>query len=176
VSVRIGRYGPYVQIGSKEDEEKPRFAGLRPGQRMDTVTLEEALALFKLPRELGSTPEGEEVSINIGRFGPYIKYGNKYVSLRGDDPYTINLERALVLIEEKKQADANRVIKAFPGSSIQILNGRYGPYVTNGERNARVPKNQAPEELSLEQAQTLIEQASVKGGRRKAGSQNKAKA
>jgi DNA topoisomerase I len=176
VSVRIGRYGPYVQIGSKEDEEKPRFAGLRPGQRMDTVTLEEALALFKLPRELGSTPEGEEVSINIGRFGPYIKYGNKYVSLRGDDPYTINLERALVLIEEKKQADANRVIKAFPGSSIQILNGRYGPYVTNGERNARVPKNQAPEELSLEQAQTLIEQASAKGGRRKAGSQNKAKA
>lgn len=175
VSVRIGRYGPYVQIGSKEDEEKPRFAGLRPGQKMDTITLEEALVLFALPRELGFTPEGELVSVNIGRFGPYAKYGNKYVSLRGGDPHTITLERALDLIEEKKQADANRVIKAFPNSEIQILNGRYGPYVTNGERNARVPKDQAPAELSLEQAQTLINEAPVKRARRKTGARKKAK-
>lgn len=175
VSVRIGRYGPYVQIGSKEDEEKPRFAGLRPGQKMDTIALEEALALFELPRELGSTPEGEVVSVGIGRFGPYVKYGSKYVSLRGEDPHVIELERALELIAEKKQADANRVIKTFPDSEIQILNGRYGPYVTNGERNARVPKDQAPEELSLEQAQTLINEAPVKRARRKVGTPKKAK-
>lgn len=175
VSVRIGRYGPYVQIGSKEDEEKPRFAGLRPGQKMDTITLEEGLALFELPRELGFTPEGEKVSVNIGRFGPYVKYDNKYVSLRGEDPHTIALERALELIQEKKQADANRVIKVFPDSGIQILNGRYGPYVTDGERNARVPKDQAPEKLSLEQAQTLINEAPAKRARRKTGTRKKAK-
>jgi DNA topoisomerase-1 len=175
ISVRIGRYGPYVQIGSKDDEEKPRFAGLRPGQKMDTITLEEAMALFELPRDLGFTLGGELVSVNIGRFGPYVKYDNKYVSIREEDPYAITLERALDLIEEKKQADANRVIKIFPKSRIQILNGRYGPYVTDGERNARVPKDQAPKELSLEQAQALINEAPVKQGRRKAGARKKAK-
>ncbi|ABA59452.1 DNA topoisomerase I [Nitrosococcus oceani ATCC 19707] len=175
VSVRMGRYGPYIQIGSKEDEEKPRFAGLQPGQKMDAITLEEALTLFKLPRELGFTPGGEQVSVNVGRFGPYVKYDNKYVSLRGEDPHTISLERALALIEEKKQADANRVIKVFPDSGIQVLNGRYGPYVTDGERNARVPKEQAPEALSLEQAQALINEAPVKRARRKAGTRKKAK-
>lgn len=175
VSVRMGRYGPYIQIGSKEDEEKPRFAGLRPGQKMDTITLEEALALFKLPRDLGFTPEGEPVHVNIGRFGPYIKYGNKYVSLRGDDPYTVPLGRALDLIAEKKQADANRVIKVFPESDIQILNGRYGPYVTDGKRNARVPKDQTPEKISLEQAQTFINEAPATRSRRKTGARKKAK-
>lgn len=175
VSVRIGRYGPYVQIGSKDDEEKPQFAGLRPGQKMDTITLEEALALFKLPRELGLTSEGEPVQVNIGRFGPYIKYDNKYVSLRGDDPYTVTLERALELIEEKRRADASRVIKVFSGSEIQILNGRYGPYITDGKRNARIPKDQAPEKLSLEQAQALIDKAPEKRARRKPGARKKAK-
>src|SRR5690606_5708032 len=98
VSVRMGRYGAFVQIGTKDDEEKPKFAGLRPGQKMDEITLEEALELFKLPRDLGATPDGEPVQANIGRFGPYIRYGNKFVSLRGDDdPYTITLERALEL-------------------------------------------------------------------------------
>src|SRR5690606_36486408 len=128
VSVRMGRYGAFVQIGTKDDDEKPLFAGLRPGQKMDDITLEEALELFKLPRELGTTPEGEPVSANIGRFGPYIRYGDKFVSIRGDDdPYTITLERALELIEEKKRTDANRIIKTFDGTEVQILNGRYGP-------------------------------------------------
>src|SRR5690606_5318905 len=108
VSVRMGRYGAFVQIGTKDDEEKPLCAGLRPGQKMDDITLDEALKLFKLPRELGTTPDGEPVSANIGRFGPYVRYGDKFVSIRGDDdPYTITLERALELIEAKKQADAN---------------------------------------------------------------------
>ena len=100
VTVRMGRYGPFVQIGTKDDEEKPKFAGLRPGQKMNDVTLEDALELFKLPRKLGETPEGEPVSASIGRFGPYVRYGDKYVSIRGeDDPYTIELPRALELIE-----------------------------------------------------------------------------
>ncbi len=102
VSVRMGRYGPFVQIGTRDDEDKPKFAGLRPGQKMDTITLEEALELFKLPRKLGETPEGEPVSASIGRFGPYVRYGDKFVSIREEDPYTIELPRALELIDREK--------------------------------------------------------------------------
>ncbi|NNF51599.1 MAG: type I DNA topoisomerase, partial [Gammaproteobacteria bacterium] len=114
VSVRMGRFGPFVQIGSKDDEEKPKFAGLRPGQKMDEITLEDAMELFKLPRKLGETPEGEPVSASVGRFGPYVKYGSKFASIKNDDPYTITLERALEVIAEKKEADANRLILDFP--------------------------------------------------------------
>jgi DNA topoisomerase-1 len=149
VSVRMGRYGPFVQIGTKDDEEKPKFAGLHPGQKMDEIDLERALTLFKLPRHLGETPEGEKVSANVGRFGPYIRYGDKYVSLKDADPYTVSLEQALELVAEKKQLDASRVIQVFDDAGIQILRGRYGPYVTNGEKNARVPKDVEPEKLSL---------------------------
>ncbi|RMG56777.1 MAG: DNA topoisomerase I [Gammaproteobacteria bacterium] len=160
VSVRMGRYGPYVQIGTREDEEKPLFAGLRPGQKMDSITLEEALKLFELPRQLGETPDGEPVSASIGRFGPYVKYGSKYVSIpKGEDPHSITLERALELIEEKKQADANRIIKTFDEAGIQVLNGRYGPYITDGEKNARIPKDVEPAELTLEQCRKLLEEA-----------------
>ncbi|HEY9183669.1 MAG TPA: DNA topoisomerase I, partial [Gammaproteobacteria bacterium] len=141
IAVRMGRYGAFVQIGTKDDVEKPRFAGLRPGQKMDSITLEAALDLFKLPRELGLTPEGEPVSANIGRFGPYVRYANKFVSIKGDDPYTITLERALQLIAEKKIADANRLIRDFPEHGIQVLNGRYGPYITNKAKNAKIPKD-----------------------------------
>lgn len=168
VSVRMGRYGPFVQIGTREDEEKPKFAGLRPGQRMDTITLEEALPLFKLPRALGETPEGDEVEANIGRFGPYIRYGKKFVSLpKDDDPYTVILERALELIEAKKKADAEREIKVFKDDGISILRGRYGPYVTDGKKNARVPKDREPESLSLEESRELLEQAPASRGRRR---------
>jgi DNA topoisomerase-1 len=165
VSVRIGRFGPYVQIGTREDEDKPRFAGLRPGQRMDTITLEEAMQLFQLPRFLGETPEGEEVTANIGRFGPYVKFDNKYVSIRGDDPHSITLERALELIQAKKEADANREIKVFEGSSVQVLNGRYGPYITDGKKNARVPKDREPASLTLEECQLLLAEAPERRGR-----------
>jgi len=168
VSVRMGRYGAFVQIGTKDDEEKPLFAGLRPGQKMDDITLEEALELFKLPRELGTTADGEPVSANIGRFGPYVRYGDKFVSIRGDDdPYTITLERALELIEEKKQADANRIIKTFDGTDVQILNGRYGPYVTNGAKNAKIPKDREPKSLTLEECEALLAAAPERRGRGK---------
>jgi DNA topoisomerase-1 len=156
VSVRMGRYGAFVQIGTKEDEDKPKFAGLRPGQKMDTITLDVALDLFKLPRELGTTAEGEPVSANIGRFGPYVRYGSKFVSIRGDDPYTITLERALQLIAEKKIADANKLIRDFPDVGIQVLNGRYGPYVTDKKKNAKIPKDRVPSELTLEECQALL--------------------
>ncbi|HKF95316.1 MAG TPA: topoisomerase C-terminal repeat-containing protein, partial [Gammaproteobacteria bacterium] len=147
---------------------KPRFAGLRPGQKMDEIILDEALALFKLPRYLGETQEGQSVQANIGRFGPYVKYGNKFVSLKDDDPYTINLERALALIEQKQQLDANRIIREFNGSDIRVLNGRYGPYITNGDKNAKIPKDKEPGELSLDECQKLIARAPSKRPRRRA--------
>ncbi len=170
VSVRMGRYGPFAQIGTRDDEDKPRFAGLLPGQRMDAITLDDALALFRLPRELGSTPAGETVVANIGRFGPYVKYGDKFVSIPDDgDPYTISLEQALKLIGEKKEADANRVIKTFEGSGVQVLRGRYGPYITDGKKNARIPKGQKPEDLELDMCEKLIAEAPEKKGRKRPG-------
>ena len=136
VSVRLGRFGPHAQIGTVEDEEKPKFAGLRPGQRLETITLEEALELFKLPRDLGFTPEGEPVSASIGRFGPYIRYGNKFVSLKDADPHTVELSHALELVAAKKQADLDKILKTWPDSDIQILKGRWGPFITDGDKNA----------------------------------------
>jgi DNA topoisomerase-1 len=179
ISVRMGRYGPFVQIGTRDDEDKPRFAGLRPGQKMDSITLEEALELFKLPRELGVSPEGEQISANIGRFGPYIKYDTKFVSLKvkeGDDPYTVTLERALELVAEKKEFDANREIKVFEGTDIVVLRGRYGPYITDGIKNARIPKDiEDPATLDLATCQELIEKAPLpKSKRKKAAARKKA--
>ncbi|MBT8104402.1 MAG: DNA topoisomerase I [Woeseiaceae bacterium] len=168
VSVRMGRYGPFVQIGTKDDEEKPKFAGLRPGQKMNEIDLETALELFKLPRKLGETPDGLSVSASVGRFGPYVRYGDKYVSIRGDDdPYTIELPRALELIEEKKIADANRIILDFEEDGIQVLNGRYGPYITDKKKNARVPKDREPKSLSIEECKELLAAAPERGRRGK---------
>jgi len=168
VTVRMGRYGPFVQIGTKDDEEKPKFAGLRPGQKMNDIDLESALELFKLPRKLGETPDGLPVSASVGRFGPYVRYGDKYVSIRGeDDPYTIELPRALELIEEKKIADANRIILDFEDEGIQVLNGRYGPYITDKTKNARVPKDCEPKSLTLDECKELLAAAPVRGRRGK---------
>jgi DNA topoisomerase-1 len=178
VTVRMGRYGPFVQIGTKDDEEKPKFAGLRPGQKMNEIELAEALELFKLPRKLGETPDGDPVSASIGRFGPYVRYGDKYVSIRGDDdPYTIELPRALELIEEKKIADANRIIQDFEDEGIQVLNGRYGPYITDKMKNARVPKDREPKSLTLEECKELLAAAPVRGkrGKKKAAKKKAAK-
>jgi DNA topoisomerase I len=157
VSVRMGRFGPYVLFGTAEDVEKPKFFGLTAGQRLDTITLEEAILLARLPRDLGTTADDENILVGIGRFGPYIKYGAKYVSLKKeDDPYTIDLARALELIEEKQLADKNRELKIFPDSEIRVLNGRYGPYVTDGSRNARLPKDSEPGALTMEAAVALL--------------------
>jgi DNA topoisomerase-1 len=177
MTVRMGRYGPFVQIGTKDDEEKPKFAGLRPGQKMNEITLEEALELFKLPRTLGETSDGLAVSASVGRFGPYVRYGDKYVSIRGedDDPYTIELPRALELIEEKKIADADRIIQDFEAEGIQVLKGRYGPYVTDKKKNARIPKDREPKSLTLEECKELIAAAPARGSRGKKKTKKKSK-
>ncbi|MCC7120927.1 MAG: DNA topoisomerase I [Gammaproteobacteria bacterium] len=167
VSARMGRYGPYIAVGDPDDENaKPKFFGLRSGQRIDTITLDEALALTKLPRQLGQTPEGLAVSANIGRFGPYVRYGDKFVSLKGDDdPYTVTLARAIELIEAKKAADAARELRTFPDSPVRVLNGRFGPYVTDGEKNARLPKDLEPAALTLAQCVELLATARPAFGR-----------
>jgi DNA topoisomerase-1 len=165
VSVRMGRYGPFVQIGTKDDEEKPRFAGLKPGQKMDAITLADAMELFQLPRTLGTTAAGETVVANVGRFGPYVKYGSKFVSLKEDDPYTVSLERALEVIRLKQEADAARLIQDFPDAGIQVLNGRYGPYVTDRKKNAKVPKERDPKSLTLEECKAMLAVAPERGAR-----------
>ena len=175
VSVRLGRFGPHAQIGSADDDEKPRFAGLQPGLRLESITLEQALDLFKLPRALGYTPEGEEVSAGIGRFGPYIRYGNKFVSLKDADPHTVELSRALELVAAKKQADLDRILKTFDSSDIQILKGRWGPFITDGKKNARMPKDREPESMTLEECQALIEAAPDKRSRKKASKKKAAR-
>jgi DNA topoisomerase-1 len=158
VSVRLGRYGPYAQIGDKDVDEKLEFASLRPGQSMHTITLDEALELFRLPRKLG-LDNGEEVSVGIGRFGPFAKRGSVYASLKKeDDPYTIDLTRAVFLIEEKEEIARNRIIKSFDGSDIQVLNGRFGPYISDGKLNGKIPKDREPASLTLKEVQQLLEE------------------
>ena len=159
VSVRIGRYGPFAQIGTKEDEDKPKFARLLPGQKLDSITLEEALVLFKLPRELGETEEGEEIVVSVGRFGPYIRYGGKFVSLKEDDPYTVALERTLELIAAKKKEDEEKQINIFETEGISVLNGPYGPYVTDGNKNVKVPKDIEPVTLTVADCLKMIAEA-----------------
>jgi DNA topoisomerase I len=158
VSVRLGRYGPYAQIGDKDTDEKLDFASLRPGQSMHTITLADALELFRLPRKLGLSND-EEVSVGIGRFGPFAKRGSIYASLKKeDDPYTIDLARAVFLIEEKEEIARNRIIKDFPGSDIQVLNGRFGPYLSDGKLNGKIPKDREPASLTLDEVIQLMEE------------------
>lgn len=163
VSVKIGRYGPYVQIGSKEEEEKPQFASLRKEHNVETITLEEALELFKLPRNIGQY-ENEDVIIGIGRFGPYVRHAKKFYSLsKTDDPNSINLDRAVEIIEEGKQKEKKREIKRFDeDKDIVVLNGRYGPYISFKKKNYRIPKSKIPEELSYDDCKEIIEKGSAK--------------
>ena len=175
VSVRLGRFGPHAQIGTVEDEEKPKFAGLQPGQRLETITLEEALQLFKLPRDLGFTPEGEELSVGIGRFGPYIRYGSKFVSLKDADPHTVELSQALELVAAKKQADIDRILRTFEGTDVQILKGRWGPFITDGNKNARMPKEREPDSMTLEECLAALEAAPDKRRRKKTAQKKTAK-
>jgi DNA topoisomerase-1 len=130
---------------------------------MDTITLDEALYLFQLPRKLGETDAGEPISVAIGQFGPYVKYGSKYVSLKDDDPYTVTRERAIEVIAAKQLADANRLIHDFGVDDIQVLNGRYGPYITDKQRNARIPKDRDPKTLTLDECRALLAAAPVRG-------------
>lgn len=158
VYARLGRFGPMIQIGESEDEEKPQFSSLQKEQSIQDINLEQALDLFKLPRKLG-TYEEKEVSVSVGRFGPYVKHGSKFVSIRkqdGDDPLKITLERAVELIVNKQQQEANQIIKQFEEQKdLQILNGRYGPYIKFGTRNIKIPKGKTPENLTLDECLEL---------------------
>jgi len=169
VSVRLGRYGPMAQLGGRDDESK-RFASLRPGQSIHTISLEDALHLFKLPRDLGMADDGEKISVGIGRFGPFVKHGTVYASIKPpDDPYTIELARAKEVLHEKAEAIRNRVIASFRDGAIQILRGQYGPYITDGEKNARIPKDREPASLTEAECAELLAAAPIRPKRGRFG-------
>jgi len=159
ISASMGQYGAFVQLGSKEDEEKPRFASIPKEYNMDTITLEEALTLLTLPKTLGKDENGNDVKVNIGRFGPYVQIKSEYFSLKTDSPYEINLERALEVVAELKLAKEKALLKDFGEVKIQILNGRFGPYIKEGKNNYKLPKTldeQDIKALSLEEVQEII--------------------
>ncbi len=188
VSVRFGRYGAFAQIGHQDDEEKPTFSSLRTGQDIENITLAEAIELFKMPRTVGETIDGETIKANYGRFGPYIQYGKKYVSLKEISPEEVTLEEALELIIVKEKLDAERIIKVFEDSDIQVLNGRFGPYVWNGKKRGKGQKNvtvqkvfgdKAPIDLTLEECKKAIDgkikaKAKAKKAKKKPAAKKKA--
>lgn len=169
ILVRIGRYGPIAQIGDSNDEEK-QFASLLSTQNLETITLEEALDLFKLPRKLGDL-EGKVVAAAIGRFGPYVRWDGKFVSLKaanGDDPYTVSYDRAVELIQDKIEADAKALIHVFDeDETVRILEGRYGPYIKAGKKNVTIPKGEDPKGITWDRAQVLIEEAKKRPPKRR---------
>ena len=173
VIARLGRYGPMIQIGNSDDEEKPRYAKIRSNQRIETITLEEALELFKLPRILGEFEE-TPVKANIGRFGPYVQLGKLFASLeKEDDPYAITLDRAIELIKQKREKEANKIIKKF-SEDCQILRGRWGPYIKIQGNNVKIPKDVAPENLTLEDCERLLEEHKAKPKKKRGKSKKKA--
>jgi DNA topoisomerase-1 len=158
VTVRMGRFGPVAQVGTTENEGKPRFASLAKNQLLETITLEEALNLFRLPRSLGEY-EGGDMVVGVGRFGPYIRYKSKFFSLKKgvDDPYTVSWERAVEIIKEKNENDKNKVLKDF--DDVQVLNGRYGPYIVKDKKNFRIPKGTEAEKLTKDECLKIIEKS-----------------
>jgi len=161
VSVKIGRFGPMVQIGVQEEDEKPLFASLQKNQSISTISLDEALKLFDLPRDIGEF-EGKNMIIGIGRFGPYVRHNNKFVSLpKDEDPYTIDSEKAIELILNKRKKDSEKIIKTFDeDADLQILNGRYGPYISYKKSNYKIPKKITPSEITYQQSMEIIEKES----------------
>ncbi|MFA4830576.1 MAG: type I DNA topoisomerase [Patescibacteria group bacterium] len=160
ISARVGRYGPFVQLGTKDDEEKPQFASLEKGMSVETVTLEQALKLLSLPRTLGTDAEGNEIITDQGRFGPYVKINKQFFSIKPKDPYTITLAEAREIIKEGEEKKANKTIKEFLGSDIKVLNGRYGPYVTDGKKNGKIPKDITdPAAMTLAQCEEIMKDA-----------------
>jgi DNA topoisomerase I len=164
IIARFGRYGPMLQRGEVKDDEKLDFAPLPEGAKLETVTLKDALEMFKLPRTVGKTTEGEEIQADIGRFGPYIKVGKLFVSIKGQDPLKITKDEAQKLYQAKLKQEAEKHIATFAGG-IQILKGPYGPYVTNGKKNARIPKETDPKKLTEAEAKKLLDKAPAKGRR-----------
>ena len=165
ILARFGRFGPMLQLGATDDDDKPRFAPLPKGAKIETVTLEQALEMFKLPRVVGQTEDGQDIKANIGRFGPYIQVGKLFVSIKPEDPHTITLEKARELYAAKLQAEADKNIADF-GDGVKVLNGRFGPYITDGSKNAKVPKDTDPKTITHEQALELLKAAPAKNTRR----------
>ena len=165
ILARFGRFGPMLQLGATDDEDKPRFAPLPKGAKIETVTLEQALEMFKLPRVVGQTEDGQDIKANIGRFGPYIQVGKLFVSIKPEDPHTITLETARELYAAKLQAEAEKNIADF-GDGVKVLNGRFGPYITDGIKNAKIPKDTDPKTITHEQALELLKAAPAKTSRR----------
>ena len=165
ILARFGRFGPMLQLGATDDEDKPRFAPLPKGAKIETVTLEQALEMFKLPRIVGQTKDGQDIKANIGRFGPYIQVGKLFVSIKPEDPHTITLETARELYAAKLQAEAEKNIADF-GDGVKVLNGRFGPYITDGTKNAKIPKDTDPKTITHEQALELLKAAPAKPTRR----------
>ena len=164
ITARFGRFGPMLQLGSTESEEKPQFAPMPAGKKIETITLEEALHAFKLPRTVGETKDGKVIKANIGRFGPYIQVDKLFVSIKPLDPHDITLEQALELYDAKLKAEAEKNIADF-GDGIKVLNGRYGPYITDGKKNAKIPKGTDPKTITHEQAKELLAEATPAKGR-----------
>ena len=171
ILARFGRFGPMLQLGATDDEDKPRFAPLPKGAKIETVTLEQALEMFKLPRVVGQTEDGQDIKANIGRFGPYIQVGKLFVSIKPEDPHTITLEKARELYTAKLQAEAEKNIADF-GDGVKVLNGRFGPYITDGTKNAKVPKDTDPKTITHEQALELLKAAPAKAARRRTARKN----
>ena len=165
ILARFGRFGPMLQLGATDDEDKPRFAPLPKGAKIETVTLEQALEMFKLPRVVGKTEDGQDIKANIGRFGPYIQVGKLFVSIKPEDPHHITLEKARELYAAKLQAEAEKNIADF-GDGVKVLNGRFGPYITDGTKNAKIPKDTDPKTITHEQALELLKAAPAKPARR----------
>ena len=165
ILARFGRFGPMLQLGTTDDEDKPRFAPLPKGAKIETVTLEQALEMFKLPRVVGQTEDGQDIKANIGRFGPYIQVGKLFVSIKPEDPHTITLEKARELYAAKLKAEAEKNIADF-GDGVKVLNGRFGPYITDGTKNAKIPKDTDPKTITHEQALELLKAAPAKPTRR----------
>jgi DNA topoisomerase-1 len=165
IFARFGRFGPMLQKGEQSDDPKPVFAPLPTGAKIETVTLEQALEMFKLPRTVGTTKDGKEIKANIGRFGPYIVVDKLFVSIKPHDPQSITLEEAQDLYEEKLKAEAEKNIADF-GDGIKVLNGRFGPYITDGKKNAKIPKGTEPKDITHEQAKELLDKAPAKKARR----------
>ncbi|HKL08100.1 MAG TPA: type I DNA topoisomerase [Bacteroidales bacterium] len=170
ILAKIGPYGPMVQLGDKDDEEKPKFASLQRGQHLESITLQEALDLFKLPREIG-TFEGEDVVVSIGRFGPYVRHNSKFYSLKKDDnPYKIELDRAIEIIKEKREKDKAKIINDFPeDKDLQLLNGRWGPYISYKKKNYKIPKGEKAEKLSYEDCMKIIKESKTKDTKKPKG-------
>ncbi|MEO6289386.1 MAG: topoisomerase C-terminal repeat-containing protein, partial [Ginsengibacter sp.] len=175
IIARMGRYGPMVQVGAQDDEEKPRFAKLKPSQSIETITLEQALELFKLPRNLGKFEE-EDVQVSIGKFGPYASHNKKFYSLNKEmDPYTVELEEVSPMIVEKRKAKDERTVKVFEKEKIQILRGPYGLYIKQGLRNYKLNKEQQEKaaDLTIEEVHQVIEHLKANPPKKKARQKKK---